>query len=276
MLTRILSFRWFLWICATTALISCTKSKETETLTLTGSSTVAPLAAEIGKLYEREHAGIRIQVQTGGSSRGVADARRQASDIGMVSRALHDNENDLSSYTIAYDGIGLIVNTSVPLEEINTEQVLKIFRGEWQNWQDLGLKKQSISVIHKAEGRSTSELFCEHFGISYQDVNADIIIGDNEQGIKNVATIPGAIGYVSIGAAETAIENGANIKLLKLDGKTASSESVATNNYPIIRPLNLVVKNPIPPKLGSFIEFASSKKVHSIAKKLDYVPLRSF
>ncbi|MGH7889036.1 MAG: substrate-binding domain-containing protein, partial [Thermodesulfobacteriota bacterium] len=57
-------------------------------LVLTGSSTVAPLAAEIGKRFEAQHPDVRIDVQTGGSSRGVADARQELADIGMVSRAL--------------------------------------------------------------------------------------------------------------------------------------------------------------------------------------------
>lgn len=44
---------------------------DVEKLVLTGSSTVAPLAAEIGKRFESLHP----DVQTGGSSRGVNDAR---------------------------------------------------------------------------------------------------------------------------------------------------------------------------------------------------------
>ena len=38
-------------------------------LSLTGSSTVAPLALEIGKRFETLNAGVGVEVQTGGSSR---------------------------------------------------------------------------------------------------------------------------------------------------------------------------------------------------------------
>ena len=38
-----------------------------EKLVLTGSSTVAPLATEIGKRFESLHPNVRIDVQTGGS-----------------------------------------------------------------------------------------------------------------------------------------------------------------------------------------------------------------
>ncbi|MFQ5744400.1 MAG: substrate-binding domain-containing protein, partial [Acidobacteriota bacterium] len=72
-------------------------------LVLTGSSTVAPLASEIGKRFETLHPQTRIDVQMGGSSRGIADARQGLADIGLVSRALHADESDLHAFTIARD-----------------------------------------------------------------------------------------------------------------------------------------------------------------------------
>ena len=84
-------------------------------LTLTGSSTVAPLAGELAKRYESLHPGVRIDVQTGGSSRGIADARRGTADIGMASRALKPGEEDLAAHTIALDGITVIVHKDNPV-----------------------------------------------------------------------------------------------------------------------------------------------------------------
>jgi ABC-type phosphate transport system substrate-binding protein len=39
-------------------------------LVVTGSSTIAPLAAELGKRFEELHPGVEVDVQSGGSSRG--------------------------------------------------------------------------------------------------------------------------------------------------------------------------------------------------------------
>ena len=44
-------------------------------LVLSGSSTVSPLVSEIGKRYEGATPGVRVDVQTGGSSRGIRDAK---------------------------------------------------------------------------------------------------------------------------------------------------------------------------------------------------------
>ena len=45
------------------------RPKNSQALSLTGSSTVAPLALEIGKRFETLNAGVGVEVQTGGSSR---------------------------------------------------------------------------------------------------------------------------------------------------------------------------------------------------------------
>ena len=109
-----------------------TKSDETkfEKLVLTGSSTVAPLAAEIGKRFESLHSNVRVDVQTGGSSRGVSDARAGLADIGMASRALKDDEKDLLQFTIALDGISVIVNKANPVETLNKQQIIDIYTGK--------------------------------------------------------------------------------------------------------------------------------------------------
>lgn len=44
-------------------------------LIITGASTIAPLVSEQGKRFEKQHPGTRIHVRTGGSARGLTDAR---------------------------------------------------------------------------------------------------------------------------------------------------------------------------------------------------------
>ncbi len=65
-----------------------------ERLLTTGASTMGPLVAEIAKRFEQQHPGVRIDVQTGGSSRGVADARSGLAGIGMGSPGLNPDERN--------------------------------------------------------------------------------------------------------------------------------------------------------------------------------------
>ena len=246
-----------------------------EKLTLTGSSTVAPLASEIAKKFEAEHPGVRIDVQTGGSSRGLADAAQGLADIGMISRALKEDETDFQSFAIAKDGIGIILQSSNPVENLSDEQVVDIYTGKIDNWQEVGGIDAPITVVNKAEGRSTLELFLDHFRLENSQIQADAIIGDNQQGIKTVAGNKNAIGYVSIGAAERDISAGVPLKLLPVGGVEASTSTVQNGSFPLSRPLNLVTTDTPAGLTKEFIEFARSEKVNDLVEAQNFVPISS-
>jgi phosphate transport system substrate-binding protein len=253
--------------------MGCSRSSETKKLVLTGSSTVAPLAGELGKRFEELHPGVRVDIQTGGSSRGLTDARQGLADIGMVSRKLNPDEQDLHAFAIANDGISIILHQKNPLSKLSRSHIIDIYTGKITNWSEVGGDDAPITVVNKAEGRSTLELFCHHFKLKNSDIKAKVVIGDNEQGIKTVAGNPNAIGYVSIGTAEYDIAHGSPIKLLPIDGVAATSENVANGKFPLSRPLNLVTKSPPEGLVKEFIDFARSEKVHDLVREQSFVPL---
>jgi phosphate transport system substrate-binding protein len=256
---------------------SCASDEHTgrrEQLVITGASTIAPLAAEIAKRFERLHPGTRVDVQSGGSSRGIADVRRGLADIGMVSRELKADELDLRATTIARDGVCIIVHRDNPVAELSDEQIRSIYLGQIENWKDVGGVDAKIIVVNKAEGRSTLELFLSHFGLQNRDIRADVVIGENEQGIKTVSGNPDAIGYVSIGTAQYDASENVAIKLLPLGGVAASIETVLSGSFPLARPLNLVTTpEPSAPLVEAFLRFAASPEVHDLVREQYFVPL---
>lgn len=240
---------------------------------LTGSSTAAPLVAEIGKRFEGLHPGVRVDVQTGGSGRGIADARSGAADIGMASRSLEKEEADLTSHRIAVDGVGLIVHKTNPVATLKVSQVIDIYTDRIKNWNDVGGPDRPITVVHKAEGRATLEVFLDHLEIENTEVKPDVIVGDNEQGVKTVAGAPGAIGYVSIGTAEADAAAGIAIRLIPLAGVAATRENVAAGTFPMSRPLMLVTKPSPAPLVQAFLEYAQSEAVHDLIEAQYFVPV---
>jgi phosphate transport system substrate-binding protein len=241
-------------------------------LSLSGSSTVAPLAAEIAKRYEASHPGTRVDVQTGGSSRGIADARSGTAQIGLVSRALKPEEADLQATTIAIDGIALIVNRANPLRSLSDDQIRAVYTGAISNWRQLGGADAPITVVTKAEGRSTLELFLEHFRLDSRQIKASVVIGDNQQGLLTVAADPHALGYVSIGTASQEAKAGTAIRLLPLAGIAPSLENVRSGRYPLSRPLNLVIQPPAAAGVAPFLAFARSPEVHDLVEAQFFVP----
>ena len=265
---------WQLVLAASIAIgLNSNALADEQKLVLTGSSTVAPLALEIGKRFEKLNPGVRVDVQSGGSTRGVNDARAGLADIGMASRDLDPGENGLMVFRIAMDGIGIILHKKNPVQALSDEQIKAIYTGKITNWQQLGGEDRKITVVNKAEGHSTLELFLHHFQLQTQEVRAQVVIGDNEQGIKTVAGNVGAIGYVSIGTAEYDEANSTPIRLLPMADVPATVANVRAGRFPLSRPLNLVTKGAPTGLAKRFIEFAQSAAVDDLVTAQYFVPL---
>lgn len=119
--------------CSALMLAGCAPERE-QTLSISGSSTIAPLMAEIGQRFEARHPGVRVDVQSGGTSRGIQDVRGGLAALGMVSRALNADEHDLTAHAIARDGIALIVHADNPLKDIGSAQVVGLYTGRLSDW----------------------------------------------------------------------------------------------------------------------------------------------
>lgn len=253
-------------------LAACGRSEE-QRLVLTGSSTIAPLAAVIAQRFEARHPGVKIDVQAGGSSRGINDARQGLARLGMVSRALKAEEGDLRAAAIARDGIALIVHKDNPVATLSREQIVAIYTGSIRDWRTVGGPPGPITVVNKAEGRSTLELFLNYLKLDAAAVRADVVIGDNQQGIKTVAGNPLAIGYVSIGSAEYEAGHGSAIRPLPMDGVEASVAAVRGARFPLARPLNLVYRGELKGLAREFVDFASSPEVDDLVAGQYFVPV---
>jgi phosphate transport system substrate-binding protein len=239
-----------------------------------GSSTIQPIIEEAAPLFEKKKAGLKIEIQGGGSGAGIKTATEGKADIGMVSRGLKAEESALVATKIADDGIAILVHKDNPLTAITKEQVIQLYTGAALNWKDVGGNDGVVTLITKEEGRSTLELFAKHFEIE-KKIKADaIVIGPNGQAIKTLEGNPNAIAYVSVGSAEKAVEGGSPIKLLSLDGVTATTENVRNATYPLRRPLNLVTRGAPAGLAKEFIDFILSPEGQAIVAKQDFVTLK--
>ena len=241
-------------------------------LVITGSSTVAPLVGEIARRFEQQHPGVRIDVQTGGSSQAIADVQRGTADIGMISRPLQEGEDHLHATTIALDGIALIVHRDNDIEDLGDTLVRNIFTGRVRNWRDAGGHDGRITVVNKADGRATLALFLAHYGLQSTEIRPDIVIGDNQHGIRTVAGNPNAIGYVSIGTTAFEASRGVAIRMPRIAGVDPTLDNVRSGAFPLVRPLNLITHGPPTDVAEAFIAFASSQDVRDLVEAQYFVP----
>lgn len=240
-------------------------------LLLTGSSTMAPLMTEVGKRFQALHPRVRVEVQAGGSGRGIQDARLEKAEIGMVSRAMTDMENDLYGFPIARDGVGVILHKDNPVDALTEQEVVNIFTGKIANWKLVGGQDVLIVVVNPTVAYSSVEIFTHYFKIKYAEINAHQVVSDNSTRIEAVSEKPNAITYVSVGEAERKSLAGAPIKLLSVGGVAATSKNISSGDYPLSRPLTLVCKD-LPKGLKkAFIEFSLSSQVADLIVAHDFV-----
>lgn len=168
----------------------------------------------------------------------------------------------------------MLVHASNPVNNLTDAQVIAIYKGDTKSWKDVGGRDAQITVINRAGGRAELEQFTEYFNIKAPDLEASIVSGENQHGIKSVAGDPNAIIYMSVGASERAVAGGETIKILRWNGIEASSKTVADGTLPMNRPLILVSRPDAPnPLADAFIAHARSKAVHDLVEQLSYVPI---
>jgi phosphate transport system substrate-binding protein len=256
-------------------LAGCGKKESSETIMVTGSSTVAPLVADAAKSYEASHPGVRIEVQSGGSSRGISDVTTGIADLGMISRSLKDEEkNQLTAHTLAMDGVCVIVHRDNPVKRLDKQHLIDLYTKKITNWKDVAGNDATIVVANKAEGRSTLEVFLHYLGLDNADVKADVVVGENLHVIHSVVSNPNTIGYVSIGTASAEEKAGTPIQLVITGNVVPTTESVRDGSFPITRPLNVVTDAKTSPTARAFLDHLMSTEIHGIIEKHFFVPVR--
>lgn len=241
-------------------------------LRISGSSTMAPLVTAIAQRFHARYPQVEVSVESGGSGRGLQEARAGTVNIGMVSRALGEDGKDLYSLPIGRDGVAIVIHGSNPVSSLTPRQVADIYTGKLNNWKQVGGKAAPITVIKSEEKRSSSELFTHYFQLQYKDMRSQLTAGDNVERIGMLLRDPHAILYMSVGEAERNALKGAPLKLLPIEGIPATSRAIRSGDYPISRPLTLVSKGTPSGLTKLFFEFAASSQVSDLVVAHDFVP----
>ena len=243
-------------------------------LTIHGTSTIEPLVSQIAERFELQNPHVEIRIKTKSSSQGLKDVTKEVVDIGMVARALFPSERkDFKDFTIAREGVGIIVHQDNPIDFLSYEDILNIYTGRIDNWREFGGNNHAIRVVNKTKDNSTQELFLKYFQLDNAQIEVNRVSKNHQKTIEFIASHPDAIGYVSIDIAEYHITHGVPITLLPIEGTAATTAAVRDSSFPLSRPLNLVTKTEPSGLIKEFIEFAQSEKVHDLVRKQYFVPV---
>ena len=245
-----------------------------------GSTTVQPLAESLAEFFMDANADVVIEIQGGGSSVGVTSAGDGTVDIGAASREIKDSEMetypDLNVYTIAYDGIAIVVNPDVDLPTLTVDQVRGIFAGEITNFSEVGGPDAEIVVVSREEGSGTRAAF-EELVMVYKDENGEkietpitetaLLQQSNGQVSTVVSTTPNTIGFLSFGYLSDAVKG------VAIDNVEPTVANVKNGSYGIYRPLNLLTNGEAEGLVKAFIDFILSDAGQEIVAE-DYITVQ--
>jgi phosphate transport system substrate-binding protein len=251
------------------------------TLTLAGSTTVQPLAEKAGEAFMDANPDVTIEVQGGGSSVGITAAADGTADIGNISREVKKEELEANPefqvFTVAKDGIAIVVNPKVKLDNLTKEQVRDIFSGKITNFKEVGGPDAPITVASREEGSGTrsafQELVMQHKDASGNKVEDEIVataILQSSNGAlrTTVAETPNTIAYLSFGYLDD------SVVAVNIEGIEATVENVLNSTYPISRPLNMITNGDPNPLAKAFIDFLLSDAGQAIAVEEGFITVK--
>jgi phosphate transport system substrate-binding protein len=247
--------------------------EEIQTLSITGSTTVLPIAQLAAESYMDVHTTVNIQVSGGGSSVGVRAAGEGTADICMASREMKASEKtdypDVIPITVAKDGIAVIVHPSNSITSLAVEEIKGIYEGTYTTWSQLGGEDVEIVVIGRDSASGTREFFWEHV-MKKGDFVATMLEKNSNGAVKqSVAQTPGAIGYVGLGYLDETV-HAVKIK----SGSTEVEPTVANVKnglYPISRNLYMLVRGEPEGLVKDFIDFVLSPEGQAIVEEEGFV-----
>ena len=242
------------------------------TLSIAGSTTVAPPAQDLADAFEAMYPGTRVDVQGIGSSAGMKMLNEGGCEIGMASRELKQKELDwgLEPVAIAFDGIAVAVHPSNGVTDLTKEQIQQIFKGEITNWSEVGGADEEILVVSREDGSGTRGAFEEILKLEGDEgsmVIESALIAEGNGAVKaNIASKTQAIGYISLGIVDE------TVKAVKVDGAEATVANIKSGAYGVSRPLNMATKGQMSELAKAFMDFAMSPEGQKIVAE-HYIPV---
>ena len=258
--------------CAQRPPVSPTPTEDALTgkLTFAGSTTMQPLVAKLGDEFRAIHPHIALDIAAGGSAVGIKAIHDGTTDIGMASRALTPDEaQGIQQYQVAIDILAIIVHPDNPVTNLTLGQLEDIFMGKLTNWQSLGGPDLLIIPVQRETSSGSrgafDELVLQKQTADAPDLVTTVTAGDEA---ANVASKPGAIGYVGFGNLDS------TTKVIAINGILPTQRTARDNTYPLIRPLIFMTGPLSQPLAQIFIDFGLSAQGQKNIQDLGWVPVK--
>lgn len=257
-------------ILSAAALVCACARHAGEALTLSGSTSLQPLAEKWVEEYGAKHPRLSLAVQGGGSTAGIQAAISGAAQIGLVSREPTAGERDRMSYlSVARDGIALVVHPSNVVNDLTLNEVRDLYSGRAATWHRGGSSDPAVTLITREEGSGTRAAF-ETLVMRGARIAAGALVQDSTGAVRQmVASDPAAIGYLSVGLVD------GSVKALRLNGVAATEQNIEQAVYPLTRPFLFALRGQPDAETQRFIDWVRGPEGAAITRRAGFLPVAS-
>jgi len=246
-------------------------------VTISGSSTVMPLAEAAAEVFNAEQHEYVVSVTAGGTGAGILGIVERKYDIAMASRALTEEEKQRSGdnfqeFAVALDGISLAVSDEIYLagvRSLSREQVRKIYSGDITNWKRVGGPDEEIYVIAREEGSGTRYDFNEAvLGSRVAETPGVDTVANGGAEVKTaISGSDRAIGYLGFNYL------GGGVRAIAFDGIMPNYENIKLDIYEMQRHLYFYTFGDPTPGAREFIDFVQGPEGQKIAAEEGFIPI---
>lgn len=240
------------------------------TITLSGSTTVAPLAALLIRKYLKVcHHCAKFKLLQGGSNIGISDVAHGRVSIGDSSRDPQPGDpGGLVFNPIARDAICIITNRANPIGDVSQSTVKSIFSGSVRDW----------SQVSGAAISGTIDLYTRNSASGTHDAFQKLVMGNtpvasfasqySSNGLveQAVQRDPHGIGYVSL-------HFGSGVHPVAYEGVACTLRNAKSGQYPAIRNLYMVTRGNPRGAIGRFIGWVRNSNAANQIIATGWVPL---
>ncbi len=252
-----------------------------------GSDTIVNLALAWAEAYQKEHPDLRISVTGGGSGTGIASLINGTLDIANASRQITADEikqakaNGLDpvEFVIARDAIAVIVNPTNPVSKLTMEQISAIYKGQINNWKELGGENRPIVRLSRESNSGTHVYFLQTV-IRLGDSNdksifspTTLLLPSSEGIIAELSDNPNAIGYDGLGYVTPGVKVIAVAPTANDAYILPSVETVNDGTYPIARDLYMYTPHTPAGAVKAYLDWIVSAEAQQIVAQLGFVPI---
>ena len=256
--------------------LSCSyKPVEVAVIKIKGSDTMKELTENLAQEYMKQHPGISVYVDGGGTATGIKALINNEVDICTASRNLKPDEAKVLAdyygtlgmfFLVAKDALSIYLNPANPVKSLTIEQLKDIFECRIKNWKELGGMDQTIIPVIRNPNSGTHLYFKEHIlgGDDYCD-NA-VVEPTTRSVIDFISDNSDAIGYGGMGYKGDIFD-------AEIEGIEPSEKNAQNDTYPITRYLHFFTSKIPEGAVKDFVDWVLSPDGQKIVESSGFIPL---